>query len=62
MDPLWPTFNTLWLENKTYLTDIGLVSGKNVFERITNATNQSKYSIDGCPLNAVYKYVCSNTS
>jgi len=38
MDALWPTFNSYLLENVTVSTDIGLVSGKNVLEKVGNAS------------------------
>jgi hypothetical protein len=33
-----------------------------VLEKITNSTNQSKYSVNGCALDSVYKYICENSS
>lgn len=62
MEALWPAFDSYLRENETVSADIGLVSGKNVLERVENSSNLGRYSVEGCPLNTLYKYVCANSS
>lgn len=55
MIPFYPNFSAYLPETERKLTDIGMVSGKNVLEKWVNS---SLAGYENCTLGNIYKYIC----